>query len=205
MANVILRAPEDVEEVKHVSIARLVIYPDDVNFIPQNRDSIQRALSAIEFTGSTLPSDDDSMRFLIGEQFLNFVTFLGCSPAIEIEPPEDGSEDFCHIHISPIHQQAEFCADAAGKGPRCPHCRYEEKNWQALAEQWRGNNAIKFQCPECQQATDVIELNWRKSAVAAHLFIEIYSVFPNEAVLADKVLSVLEQATGVAWKYFYSR
>ena len=188
-----------------MSITRLVMYPDDNTFIPQGRDDIQQVLKEIEFIGDTLPSNDDRLRFLIGEQFLNFVTFLGCSPAIEIEPLADGDEDFCHVHISPLYQQLEFVADAAGKGPRCPQCRHEEKNWQNLVENWQVDSSLQYQCPECQQVTDVLKLNWKKSAVAAHVFIEVYSVFPNEAVLADKVLSVLGKATGVTWKYFYSR
>ena len=188
-----------------MSISRLVIYPDDCNFIPQSRNDIQQALKEIGFIGDALTSNDDRLRFLIGDQFLNFITFLGCSPAIEIEPLADGSEDFCHVHISPIHQQTEFISDAAGKGPRCPHCRYEEKNWRSLVAQWQSDISIQFQCPECQQATDIMNLNWRKSAVAAHVFVEVYSVFPNEAVLADRVLTVLSQATGTEWKYIYSR
>ena len=186
-------------------VSRLVIYPDDSNFIPGNRNDIQQAMAELQFIGEALPASDESLRFLIGEQFLNFVTFLGCSPAIEIEPPADGSEDFCHIHISPLYQHPEFVTDAAGNGPRCPHCRYEEKHWQGLVAQWQSDSSVQFQCPECQQNTDVLKLNWRKSAIAAHVFVEVYSVFPNEAVLADKVLTALSQATGTEWKYFYSR
>lgn len=188
-----------------MSIARLVIYPDDVNYLPNSQEQIQAALAEIKFIGDTLPSTDESQRFLIGGQFLNFITFLGCSPAIEIEPPKDGSDDFCHIRITPVFQNPEFCADAARKGPRCPICRHEEQDWQALVEQWQHDNSSQYQCPQCGQSTDIMELNWRKSAVAAHIFIEVYSVFPHEAVLADKVLSALEQTTGIAWKYFYSR
>ena len=188
-----------------MSVSRLVIYPDDYDYLPQNREEIQQALFDIEFIGEPLSSRDNKLRFLIGEQFLNFVTFLGCSPAIEIEPPADGNEDFCHVQISPVFAQLEFVADAAGKGPRCPHCRHEETNWPALVKNWQADNALQYQCPECQRLTDMLDLSWRKAAFAAHVFIEVYSVFPNEAVLADKVLSILEQATGVAWKYFYSR
>lgn len=188
-----------------MSVSRLVIYPDNPEFIPSNRNDIQQALAAMAFIGDALPSTDERLRFLIGEQFLNYVTFLGCSPAIEIEPPADGSEDFCHIHISPVYQQLKFMADAAGKGPRCPHCRHEETQWPELVEQWHLNPAMKYQCPACQQQTDILKLNWRKSAEAAHIFVEVYSVFPNEAVLADKVLTVLSQVTGTGWKYFYSR
>lgn len=188
-----------------MSISRLVIYPDNQDYLPHNRDEIEQALSEIQFTGETLVSHDDKLRFLVGEQFLNFVTFLGCSPAIEIEPPADGNEDFCHVQVSPVFPQLEFYADAAGKGPRCPNCRHEETNWQTLVTNWQVDKTLQYQCPECQQQTSVLDLNWRKAAYAAHVFIEVYSVFPNEAVLADKVLSTLEQATGVEWKYFYSR
>lgn len=188
-----------------MSVSRLVIYPDDYDYLPQNREQIQQALSGIGFIGEALSSSDNQLRFLIGEQFLNFVTFLGCSPAIEIEPLPDGNEDFCHVHISPVFAQLEFVADAAGKGPRCPHCRHEETDWQTLVKNWQADNTLQYDCPGCQQQTGLLSLNWRKAAFAAHVFIEVYSVFPNEAVLADKVLSTLQQATGVPWKYFYSR
>jgi len=196
-----------------VSIARLVIYPLELHYVPDDRRILANALSEIEFIGEQLPVADPAIaptinngqRFLIGDQFLNFVTFMGCSPAIEIEPPDNGSEDFCHVVISPAHDKTEFCADAAGKGPRCPHCRHEEQDWQTLAKQYQDDTALEYACPQCQQITPLLNLNWRKSAVAARIFISIYSVFPNEAVLADKVLQVLEQATGARWRYFYSR
>ena len=48
-------------------------------------------------------------------------------------------------------------------------------------------------------------MNWRKSAGFARQFIEIFNVYPNEAVPADALLSALQQASGVTWKYFYVR
>jgi hypothetical protein len=188
-----------------VSIARLVIVPRDKDYAPENHQAIVRALAELEFIGGSYPGNQGERRFLIGERFLNYLTFLGCSPAIEIAPPADDGEDFCHVVISPIHEQVQFCADAAGKGPRCPHCRYEERDWQSLARQYQAQAQQEYVCPRCQQMTPITELNWHKSAVMARVFISIFSVFPNEAVLADKVLQQLEQATGTGWRYFYSR
>lgn len=181
-----------------MSVPRLVIYPVDSGFCPEDRQLISDALAAIEFIGEPC-GEAGQHAYLIGEQFLNWITFLGCSPAIEIEPPADGSDNFCHIRLSECYDRSVLRADSAGKGPRCPHCRHEESQWQQL--DYEG----EYTCPGCQQVTPVSELNWRKAAVAARFFIDIYSVFPHEAVLADRVLEVLQQATSTPWQYFYVR
>lgn len=192
-----------------MSIAKLVIYPVETNYAPDDIQVLVQALAEIEFIGEQFippgQDQDNQLRYLVGQQFLKYMTFLGCSPAIEIEPQENGSEDFCHIVISPVNEKMQFCADAAGKGPRCPHCRHEEKDWQYLVSKYHENISTEYRCPECQQVTPLLKMNWRKSAVAARVFIDIYSVFPHEAVLADKVLQQLEQKSGVAWRYFYHR
>ena len=189
------------------SIAKLVIYPVEPYYAPDDSGIIVQALSDIKFIAGPLSLNDNAQHFLIGGQFLNYVTFLGCSPAIEIAPPSEGGEDFCHVVISPVYEQLEFYRDAAGKGPRCPHCRHEEADWQSLIKQYHAEADVELDyiCPECQTVTPLLDLNWHKSAVAARIFISIYSVFPHEAVLADKILQVLTQATGVEWRYFYSR
>jgi hypothetical protein len=73
----------------------LVLYPVTTGlFIPA--ESLVRVLSDNELSGPSLNQDC----FAAGEQFLSHICFLGCSPAIELEPQPDKA--FCYVRIPAV-------------------------------------------------------------------------------------------------------
>ena len=91
---------------------KLVFHAINPDYVPTNVADIVTALQKTGFLGPKWHSPEavSGERYLIGESFLSQVTFLGCAPAIELEPIADqpGSTEFCHIEIEPVKNTTEF-------------------------------------------------------------------------------------------------
>jgi len=162
-------------------------------------ESVQKTLIEI----GLIAVDKVAEFYLCGEQFSQLVTFMGCSPYLVFEPPEDGSDNFCHVRL---HQypKTRLLTGQQTAPPRCPACRYRVGNWRPLLENLEGNTALEqWTCPGCHENMSIFQLDWRQSAGAGKLFIEISNIFPGEAVPADRLLASLQHISGEKWHYFY--
>ena len=92
-----------------------------------------------------------------GDRFLQLVSFLGCSPHIELDPPQDHAcldtavtdGRFCHITVECGHG-LRFRADAQTRPPRCSHCGQVEPEWQTCIDRWRDDpGATQWTCSGC--------------------------------------------------------
>ncbi len=184
--------------------ARLILHVRDSAYVPADIVQLAQQLREIGLIGKPW-GEDSQQRYLIGERFLQLVTFLGCAPAIELEPSADAHTEFCHIGISPLYPVPRFLADSQGVLPRCPHCRKRFANWQGAVAQWHENPAYQAQCPACQQLLSPVELDWQQSAGFGRCFISIFNIYPREAIPTEALLHTLEQATQQSWNYFYLR
>jgi hypothetical protein len=161
-------------------------------------------LQTAQFIGKSW-GEEKAMRFLIGDQFLNFITFMGGSPYIVFEPPPDGSLNFCHIQLGPIYSATQFRCSANNVFARCPKCRKRINNWEPAIAHWRINPSAKtLHCDKCQGEISIYQLGWRHTAGFARMFVDIYSIYPHEGVPTDSLIALLETASGTAWDYFYS-
>ncbi len=161
---------------------KLYLYPDDPNY-QINPENIHSLLQKLAFTGDLLSSN----RYATGDNFVSLLTFMGCSPNIELEPQED--KPHCYIEIE-SNKQSQFTSGKNTKYPRCPHCK------EAL------NNP---NCSNCNQPINLAKLNWRKSAFVASSWIAIGNIYELEAVPNDQLLNTLKSETGVNWKHAYIR
>ncbi|NNF96521.1 MAG: hypothetical protein HKM94_06315, partial [Halobacteria archaeon] len=109
--------------------ASLVLHVRDPAYVPASVADLEQVLLQVGLIGQAW-GDGTQQRYLIGERFLQLVTFLGCAPAIELEPPTNGNTEFCHVGISGIYSDPRFMADTQGVLPRCPHCRKRYEDWQ---------------------------------------------------------------------------
>lgn len=71
---------------------KLYLYPEDPQF-KINQKNVILLLHKLEFTGSKL----SSIRYSTGDNFVSLLTFLGCSPNIELESQDD--KPYCYIEI----------------------------------------------------------------------------------------------------------
>jgi hypothetical protein len=147
----------------------------------------------------------------VGEQFLQLVTFLGCSPAIELDPPNDpellaaasASGSFCHVFISQAAQPWLRGADNT-PAPGCPHCSEPLADWPALQSAWRDNSTqARWTCTACGQSGEPAALSFRKTAGVACSWVEIRGIYPSEAVPGAALLDCLRELAGCDWKTLY--
>lgn len=183
---------------------KLVLYPEVADITPDDAQALTASLSRIGLIGDNFDYLDQP-HFAAGEHFLELVTFLGCSPVIGLEPTEE-DDKFCHIHIEGPLPQVTFLYSPGEVNPRCPKCRYPVQEWQNLIEQWHEDPLCRlWDCPECGEETDLYRMNWRQMAGFARFFIEIWGIFPHEAVPTEKLLNQLATHTpGVSWSFFYA-
>ena len=201
------KSPEqDLPEKEQVAkpIYRLVLHPKMTGYAPESWDEILEALAESKFVGDAY-SVDTQQRYYIGDQFLKMLSFMGCSPHIEIEPTEPGSIDFCHIALSDISSTVLFRHHERDVFARCPECGRRDANWPEFISTWLVEPNIDYVCPSCEVVISPYALRWRNSAGFANMFIDIFSVYPNEAVPTEQLLSLLKKTTGQDWDYFYCR
>jgi hypothetical protein len=184
--------------------ARLILHVRDPDYVPSSVRQIERVLQEVGLIGEPW-GEASQQRYLIGECFLQLITFLGCAPAIELEPPTNGNTEFCHVGISDFYISPRFLADTQNVLPRCPHCRKRFEGWQDAIQQWQDDPTYQAQCPACQMNLSPTELDWRQSAGFGRLFISIFNIYPREAIPTEALLHTLDQLTDQTWDYFYLR
>lgn len=139
-----------------------------------------------------------------GEEFLQLVIFLGCSPVVSLGEPGKTGEEFCHIGLREPAPEPIFLAGANGKAPRCPACRQPDNEWQDSFR--NGESApLSWTCRECGHTAPAQTLNWRQSAGIGRTFIMIWGIFEGEAVPSDPLMKTLEEIGHGPWRHFYFR
>ncbi len=149
--------------------------------------SLKVLLKKINLLGDKL----SEMHYAVGDNFLSHLTFMGCSPNIELEPQPDKA--YCYIELE-SHKHSQFVAGINLKKARCTLCKGE---LLSVTEQ-----AV---CPHCHKKLELEKINWRKSAFVAKIWITIGNIYELEAIPNDALLDILEKQTGVNWKFAYIR
>lgn len=156
-------------------------------FISQLRDS--------EFISNAVTDQENS--FYTGERFLDYIAYMGCSPAIQFETNET-SNNFCHIKIHQYASAKLIVSQMQSRAPHCPNCSKPVKNWLST------KTSETISCELCNTTASIADFNWRKMAGYAQLFIEITDIFPKEAIPQQILLDKLSLAFNTKWTYFYS-
>jgi len=191
---------------------KLLLLPADPDTaaVPENR--LVQELQRIGLVAARMPLQQAAF-YPVGEHFLQLVTFLGCSPAIELDPPGDPQEleqasaagRFCHIFID-SGEQLQFRGDSQTQAPRCPRCRSPEPDWKAALQAWReGKHGLDWSCQACDFSGRLSDLVFRKTAGFGRTFLEIRGIYPAEAVPGPALLNTLAELTGSPWTSIYLR
>ncbi len=161
---------------------KLYLYPEKSDYQADSKELIL-LLKKLGLVGGFLSQN----RYAAGDSFLSLLTFMGCSPNIELEPQDN--KPYCYIEINST-KKAQFISGRNTKYPPCPYCK--EKL----------NNKV---CSNCNETLDVAKTNWRKSAFIASSWICIGNIYELEAIPSDQLLNALEVETGVKWRPVYIR
>lgn len=190
---------------------KLLLYPAELDSSPTSLDTLVSGLSSIGLLGAPFQYRGETCH-LAGGRFLQLITFLGCAPSIELEPPGDHAEleaacenaRFCHIRLSQTQQRPQFRADERLPAPRCPRCRQPEQHWPDLLQAWcDAPDRNRWECTECGYQGRLFDLNFRGKGGFGKTFVEIWGIYPSEAVPGESLLSSLGELSGHAWKYMY--
>ncbi len=170
--------------------------------------TVLQGLQKLQFTGKPV-FNNSANEYCAGDTFLSSITFMGCSPYIEFEPPENlkpsGVAEFCFIRVSKTSQPVLFHQGQLKNLktiPRCRQCRKVLPDLQQQAEQF--NQSGKFSCKNCDTVLTAGDLDWRKASGVGNIFIEVLNVYLQEAVPTDAFMQQLETITTSPWQYFYT-
>jgi len=179
------------------AISRLVIHPKQVTDYPQDINGIIHALANIGLLGDR--HQDDSI-YLAGGEFLNLITFMGCSPSIKLSPTE--GDKYCYLQINATSDSVRCLGHTSLISPQCPDCKQKITNWKDSAS-WFDGSTIKT-CELCSSEKPVQSFRWRKEAGFGRFSFHISYIHPHEVVPSDIIFQALELATGFPWGYFYA-
>ena len=160
-------------------------------------DLVLHALQHCELVGEAI-SDKD---FLVGEQFLQHVTFAGCSPFIQLEPLENGGKEFCYLSLLGPFEKPELFLCSNRSRPRCPSCKHRPDNWKQLSANWQEDPTHNWPCEKCGTLLSPLILDWRHYAAWGRLLVEIHQIYPGEAIPGNKLMQQLRHQTGIEWDY----
>lgn len=186
-----------------MAVYKLALYPElaaEQYISEQQIDGLIEQLRALRFLDEREIQVDGVTRYLLGEACMSQLTFLGCSPFIELDPPAENAEEaarqgkFCHLTVS-CFDEPRWRVDPTAR-PRCPACRKSVKQQELLI-------ADAITCPNCNATSPAMDWQWRSLAGRGSLFVDIWGVFTSEAVPNPPLLEALASVTSTPWKYFY--
>jgi len=193
-----------------MSAYKLLMHPANLHCPPVGIDALAGHLTELGLIGTPIRHPTETL-YSGGERLLELVTFLGCAPHIDLQPPDSRDEleaaiesgKLCHVRLSES-KWLRFRTDRTAPRPRCPHCRKQESNWQQLLEDWQSDpEALHWQCRACRYSGQLTELNFRKSSGFGRTFLEIWGIYPSEAVPSEELLMALRALSGCDWNTLY--
>jgi DNA-directed RNA polymerase subunit RPC12/RpoP len=182
---------------------QLVITPEDYRYIPNDIGSLVATLDTMDFIETDM-KEDDPASYRLGNRFMQLVTFLGCSPAIQLEPDAEGTP-YCYMVLEGPYEHPHFLNGRNTRPPRCSACGKGIDDWR---EQLNTSDDTLTEspitCPKCGQQQSPASCNWRQTAGFGRFFVVIENIFPQEAIPSPELLTILSQASNQqSWHYFF--
>lgn len=183
---------------------RLVLYPGSPQCEVSEPD-LQQLLHSIGFI-----RDDfifhSATHYLVGERFFEHLSFLGCSPHINIMLPANGQEydtEFCHVSLQ-LEEKPVFLAGGNLRAPACPACKKRSMDVPAGAIDGKHIDSQQtWRCPHCGELQMLAELNWCRTAAISRCAIHVWGIHESEAVPNEPLMRCLQEMSGCEWDYFY--
>jgi hypothetical protein len=173
----------------------LILYPKSLTGNPTTATGLIGHLTAMGLLGA--PLDELNNLFRVGNRFLQLGSFVGCSPYLQLEPPADGSDNFCHMLLhGPLESPRLYYGEGV-RPPRCPSCGTALIKWR------QDVSSGLIGCRECGAKQPAEAIAWGKHAGYGRLFVEIRNIFPGEAIPAAELLNSLRDLDLGEWGYFY--
>lgn len=180
-------------------LPRLILFPLDATGPRIELDVLRHHLVELGLIGSAL--QHDAGFFLPGANFMNLLTFLGCSPTVSMADSEDEITNFYSIEAVDYNEAVVAICGFPAQAPRCAQCKQEVVDW---SEQPKKTDALLV-CDHCGFRAPLSGWNWRFKAGFGHHWINIWGVHEGEAVPGEKLLASLRELSGVEWRYAWCK
>ncbi len=182
--------------------AKLILFSSHIEWQAPN-NSLAEIL--LEQQLMAKPLADKTNHHRSGEQFMEQLTFVGCSPFIALQPEEaEADQPYCAIHL-PQPKNYYSAVDSMNTPPRCPHCRKAHPSWQQAMQQWQQDQTQFWSCHVCEKTSAPWQWNWRKQAAFGRSVIEILNIHPHEAIPGQSLMDALQTLSQTPWQYAYVR
>ena len=178
---------------------KLILHYHQPDNYPDDSQALVNQLTDIGFLGGKYNKFGKG-HFLAGPEFLQYISFIGCSPTLYTKPEEQDKPGFCHIEISDISPEISFLGGDNANRFWCPHCQHKHADTAIIA---RINPATVWRCPECGDSTPAIKLNFREQGGFGRFYIGIWGIGEGLALPSDQLMNQLTSFTGENWRYFY--
>lgn len=174
---------------------RLIFHPKDPLQLIAASD-LQQGMLALDFIAEQLPEQGDNC-FSAGEHFIDLLSFLGCSPVINLSAAD--GDKFCYIELIE-RPAAELIYGSQPFHPRCSQCRQPIPDWERQLQ-----TATCIRCNSCGNEMRLEQVNWKHSAGYASQFMLVHNIYLHEAIPGERLLMSLAQlGNGTEWDYFYT-
>ncbi len=181
----------------------LYLYCSNLNYFPENLETFIKSCQDIGFLANRYQKPGPE-HYLVGDRFLQHVSFLGCSPYLKVHPETENDTDFCTASIPASSTAINYLASQHVTAPRCPVCKKSIAKYQTIMQEWTQNKSnTLIECQQCGESSALYDLDWRKNAGFFNFHIAISNIFPKEAIPGDALLDWLQATTKHEWKYFY--
>jgi len=178
-----------------IAITKLIFFPQSTNTVIDEKNLLEALINS-QFIISQAHHDN---HYLPGDNFLSLITFLGCSPNINLMPVT--GESHCFISIIKQTPKPDCLGHTQTVNPKCPGCGKRIAEWKTT--NWKQSGEICI-CDKCQLQTPYAELNWKHECGFARAGFEVNHIYPHEAVPTDQLLNTLSLFSGFEWDYCYT-
>jgi len=178
-----------------MNISKLIFFPESTS-AKDTSTKILNASAQYKFINS---ENHETNHYLPGEHFLNLITFLGCSPNINLHPAE--GENHCYISLIEHTEEVKCVGYTLTAKPKCPACKKRITDWE-LTDLKSPENFCT--CDKCQHKTVYADLNWKNECGFARFGFTVNNIYPHEAVPSEQLLDILQRASGYKWQYCYT-
>jgi len=179
-------------------LTSLYLAPTSPDSAP-DKHAVQQVLSDLDIIADPL----GPAIYTAGVGFSRHVIYAGCSPFLVMQPPEDGSRQFCHVVMHGTFAQPKLVTGPNTVKPRCPACRERFADWRERLAEWQAGSEPAH-CDSCGKVSLPADLDWRGHAISGRVLIELRNVFPGEASPSDLLMQRLETGTGEEWRYAWA-
>lgn len=184
----------------HDALRQLLLIPEDAQWLAPSQAAFAGQLRELGLLGEALAARPQC--FMIGENFLQQFSFMGCAPSLNLAPADTAAwrpDEFVYIHL---HAQAAtplWFGDALLGKPACSQCGKRNAAWHRRFDEMQA----AIECAHCGQTSAVCDWQWFDAGGCARQFISIVNVYPRESIPTDALLQELASLTGVPWRHFY--